>query len=59
MSDPHDLEHGHANDSEHDLEHESAHEHDGGVAEYVRLALMAAVIVASRAPSSIRAISPK
>jgi heavy metal translocating P-type ATPase len=43
MSDPHDSEHDHADDSEHDF----AHEHDGGVAEYVRLALMAAVIVAS------------
>jgi hypothetical protein len=47
MSNPHDSEHDHIDDSEHDLEHESAHEHDDGVAEYVRLALMAAVIVAS------------
>jgi Cd2+/Zn2+-exporting ATPase/Cu+-exporting ATPase len=47
MNHPHDSEHDHTDDGEHDLEHESAHEHDGGVAEYVRLALMAAVIVAS------------
>jgi heavy metal translocating P-type ATPase len=43
MSDPNDSEHDDADDSAHDF----AHEHDGGVAEYVRLALMAAVIVAS------------
>src|SRR6267143_746512 len=47
MNHPHDSEHDHTDDGEHDLEHESAHEHDGGVTEYVRLALMAAVIVAS------------
>jgi P-type Cu+ transporter len=47
MSDPHDSEYDHADDSEHDLEHDFAHEHDGEVAEYVRLALMATVIVAS------------
>jgi heavy metal translocating P-type ATPase len=47
MSNPHDSEHDHTDDNEHDLEHESAHEHDGRLAEYVRLALMAAVIVAS------------
>jgi Cd2+/Zn2+-exporting ATPase/Cu+-exporting ATPase len=43
MSDPHDSEHDHADDGEHDLEHGR----DGGVAEYVRLALMAGVIAAS------------
>jgi Cd2+/Zn2+-exporting ATPase/Cu+-exporting ATPase len=47
MSDPHDSGHDHSDRSEHDLEHGASHEHDGGVAEYVRLALMAGVIVAS------------
>jgi heavy metal translocating P-type ATPase len=46
MSHPHSSEHDHAgNRGEHDLEH--THEHAGGVVEYVRLALMAVVIVAS------------
>jgi len=47
MSHPHDSEHDHSDDGGHDLEHESAHEHHGGMAEYVRLALMAMVVVAS------------
>jgi heavy metal translocating P-type ATPase len=37
----------HADAVEHGLDHESQREHGGGAAEYVRLALMAAVIVAS------------
>jgi len=53
MSHPHKSEHDHAdNHGEHNLEHtheheESGHDHQGGVAEYVRLGLMALVIVAS------------
>lgn len=48
MSYPHDSEHNHAGDGEHDLEqHESAHEHHGGMSEYIRLALMALVVIAS------------
>jgi hypothetical protein len=47
MSTPHDSECDHADGREHDLEHEQPHAQDGGVAEYARLALMAAVIVAS------------
>jgi heavy metal translocating P-type ATPase len=47
MSHPHGSAHDHADGREHDLQHESAHERGGGAAEYVRLALMAAVIVAS------------
>ena len=43
MSPPRNSEHDHTNNGEHG----PAHEHDGGLAEYVRLALMAAVIVAS------------
>jgi len=53
MSHTHKSEHDHAaNHGEHNLEHtheheESGHDHQGGVAEYVRLGLMALVIVAS------------
>jgi heavy metal translocating P-type ATPase len=47
MSHPHDLRHEQTNDDGHDLEHESAHEHHGRMAEYVRLALIALVVVAS------------
>jgi len=47
MSHSHDPRHDHTDNGRHDLEHESAHEHGGGVAEYVRLVLMAAVIAAS------------
>jgi len=53
MSHTHKSEHNHAaNHGEHNLEHtheheESGHDHQGGVAEYVRLGLMALVIVAS------------
>ncbi len=42
MMQRHNSKHNHADRGE----HESAHEHDGGMAEYVRLAVMAAVIVA-------------
>jgi heavy metal translocating P-type ATPase len=47
MSYSHGSEHDHAGDGEHDLEHESAHEHHGGMSEYIRLALMALVAIAS------------
>ena len=47
MSHPHDSGHYHSDRDEHDLQYGASHEHDGGVAEYVRLGLMAAVIVVS------------
>lgn len=56
MSDPHGSEPHRSDDGERDAEHE--HEHGAGVAEYVRLALMAMVIVISltgcRAGSSVK-----
>jgi P-type Cu+ transporter len=47
MSHPHHPGHEHTDAIEQDLEHESQHQHGGGAAEYVRLALMALVVVAS------------